>query len=108
MRFGCFLKREQAGVTQRVEAQARIAGRPYRYMSWGRAKYYGARAWYGLASGALGDHYVKQFEGCAVAEGPAHARQAGALVSSCCPPPAWCPTSVDGLRWDDAPSEVTA
>ena len=108
VRFGCFIKRDQAGVTQRFEAQAKLAGRPYRYMSWGREKYYGKRAWYGLASGALGDHYVQEFEGCAVAEGPAHAREGGALVSSCCPPPAWCPTSVDGLRWDDAPSEVTA
>ena len=105
VRFGCFVKRDEGGVSLRFEAQAKIAGRPYRYMSWGRTKYYGERAWYGLASSALTDHFVKEFEGCAVAEGPAHARE---LVSNCCPPPAWCPTSVDGLRWDDAPSEVTA
>ena len=102
MRFGCFLKLDENGVNRRIEAQAKIR-HTYRYMSWGRRKHYGERAWYGLASGVLGDHYVKDFEGCISAE----RRDLGA-VNTCCPPPAWCPTSVDGLRWDDAPSQVTA
>ena len=105
VRFGCFLKLsdDSGALLRRVDATSQLGARTFPYMSWGRKKFYGERAWYGLASAALGGQYVPEFNGCASTKEPA-----ASLVSTCCPPPAWCPTSHDGKRWDDPPAEVTA
>ena len=105
VRFGCFLKLsdERGVLLRRIDATAKLGARTFQYLSWGRKKFYGERAWYGLASAALGSKYVPDFSGCVSAKEPAIA-----LVSTCCATPAWCPTSQDGERWDDPPPEVSA